>query len=176
MVSKQERILTQRVMKVEALVQEIVKREFAVRWFKPKEEDAIRLLILQQWSEKYKVSVEWILRHLVPIWRTSFAKYQSTGGLGVNIATLVGKKSELILQERLKKEFPDGENLAAWQSKEQSRQWQRFWDQDPKSEDWEFPGTAVKQYQKQMARERRWRKKFQHEQQKRRYRGNPWTT
>lgn len=171
---KEERVLVRRVMKVEAEVQEILKRVFQVKWFKPKQEDALRLLVLAQWQEKYRVSIEWILRHLVPIWRASFTKYEQSGGIGVSISTLTGKKSEAILQERLKKEFPNQENIAGWKSQEQSRQWAKVWDHRVIKEDWTNPSKTVREYQKKMTVERRYLRKFQHEQQKRKYRGNPW--
>lgn len=171
---KPERVLMRKVMAIGAEVETILKKEFSVQWFKPSAEDSLRLLILGQWRERYRISVTQILRWLIPIWREQFTKFSQGKGIGVSISTLTGKKSEEILKERIGKEFPEQEHLARWKSQEQQRQWEQVCDRGVVKEDWEHPRAMVAAYQKRVQSERRLRKKFAQEQQKRNYRGNPW--
>ena len=103
----QERVLLRRAMETTALVERILKRDYGVKWFGLKKEDEIRLLRLRQWEEKYRVSVAWILAHLLPVWRQKYAKHKSSTGLGVMVGTLVGQASERILREAIAKEYPE---------------------------------------------------------------------
>lgn len=81
--------------------------------------DGYRLLILATWAEKYKVSIDYILRLLVPIWAKKFQRHKnSSRGLGARVATVVGQKSEQILIAQTAKDFPAGENVDDWR-------WQR---------------------------------------------------
>lgn len=154
-------------------VEEVVKREFGVRFWNLKPEDEIRCLRLQQWEEKYRVPLDFILRTIVPVWKKKFARY-SQGAFGVKIPTLVGKKSEEILKERLKELYPDGENHEQRRAQEQQRQWNYYREGIRVSEDWITPIRAAKRYQERMAKERLRRSGFEKQARKRPYRGNPW--
>jgi hypothetical protein len=172
--NSEERILVRRGMGIGLKVEGILKRKYGVKWFKLKPEDELRLLRLVQWQEKYRVSLDWILAQLLPIWRSKYSKYKTTKGLGVSVATLVGMKSELMLQEAILKDFPEGENIARWLTREQQRQWFQFTDRMARSEDWENPRRMLKVYRRRMEAERSERREFALEQQRRNYRNNPW--
>src|SRR6266700_4834685 len=104
-VEKVDSLLQWKMLKVSAVVEEVLKRDFAVSWCKPSLEDQLRLLTLTGWEQKYKVSIKWMLQQLVPFWKKRFARYQKGQGLGFRIATLVGKKSEQMLQQRIGEQF-----------------------------------------------------------------------
>jgi len=173
-VEKVEAVLQMRMLRVTAIVEEVLKRDLGVSWFKPSLEDQLRLLVLTGWEEKFKISIAWMLKQLVPFWRGRFARYQKGSGLGFRIATLVGKKSEQMLQQRIAEQFPDREHLTRWRTKEQARQWSLAWDREPKVENWEHPHEVILQYQRGMNRERRERKSWVRRRKRRRYRNNPW--
>ena len=151
----------------------ILRRDWKLQYFRPKEEDELRALRLRQLEELYKVPLEWILAQLLPIWRKKFSRYQS-GGLGVSMATLVGDKSEEIIRQRLKEEYPEQENEALWRSQQQQSQWQLFRDGIKKRDNWEDPVVAVRDYTARMNRERAARAEFERMARRRPYRGNPW--
>lgn len=86
--------------------------------------DQQSLLILKTWEDKYKVSLKFILIILLPFWE-SFIQRRSRKmkrmGLNVRVSTLVGKKSEQILVDNIKKLYPDGENKQMWVSQDRER-------------------------------------------------------
>jgi len=163
-----------RVASCRGRIEAIVKERFGLKWWKLKREDEIRCLRLEQWEEKYRVPLWWILQTLVPIWRRKFAKY-SLGAFGVKIPTLVGAKSEEIIRSEIKTQFPDGENVRQWKAREQQKQWSRYREGVGLREDWSHPLTAAKEYQQRMLRERKARVKFERTARRRLYRGNPWS-
>lgn len=77
------------------------------------EMDGLRLTRLLAWGERYSVSVEYILRAVLPV--LSKAVERRTGkkskGLGTSIAVLTGQVSREILQEKIAKDFKGGENI-----------------------------------------------------------------
>lgn len=165
--------LEKRVRRVAGRVEEIVKREFGLTWWRLTQEDEIRCLRLEQWEEKYKVGLTWILKTLVPIWKQKFARY-SMGAFGVKIPTLVGQKSEEILKEKIKELYPDGENIRQWKATGQQQQWFQYRTGVRQTENWELPMHAIKEYQQRMERERQDRKEFERRARFRPYRNNPW--
>jgi hypothetical protein len=165
----------QRVASVTGRIEEIVKEEFGVKFWRLKEEDEIRCLRLVQWEEKYHVSLRFILTTIVPIWKQKFARY-SAGAFGVKIPTLVGQKSEEILKQKIAELSPNGEHIQVWRAREQQRQWSRYREGIRQKENWEDPGKAVTDYQHRMERERELRKEFEAKARLRPYRGNPWVT
>jgi hypothetical protein len=113
--------LERRVAHVRSIVDDVLKEEFGRRLYRLKREDELRLLVLLTWKERYKVSVKWILKFLIPIWSSKFAKYKTKTSLGCRVATLVGKRSEEIIRERLDKEFPHQENIRDYKERERIR-------------------------------------------------------
>lgn len=168
-----DEVIEKRVRRMAGRVEVLVKQEFGLRWWKLKPEDEIRCLRLEQWEQKYRVSLKWIILTLVPIWKKKFARYAS-GAFGVKIATLVGDKSEEILRCKILELFPDGENIRQWKAGEQQRQWSRYREGIRQRENWEYPSQAVTDYQQRMMREREARKSFEKKAQRREYRNNPW--
>lgn len=168
-----DEVIGKRVRRMAGRVEETVKREFGLKWWRLTQEDEIRCLRFEQWEEKYRVSLTWILKTLVPIWRQKFARY-SMGAFGVKIPTLVGQKSEEILKEKIKQLYPDGENLRQWKATEQQRQWSQYRQGVRVTENWELPMHAIREYQQRMVRERRDRNEFEKQARLRPYRGNPW--
>lgn len=105
-------------------VDAIVRKEFEAQIFALKSDDAIRLLKLRVWSERYKVSVHYIVCRLIPYYRKmahNFRRRPDSKGIGVTIAVLTGKAAEEKLREFIAKDFPDGENVADWKESERAR-------------------------------------------------------
>lgn len=171
---KADVVLQMRMMLVTERVETFVKKKLGVSWFKPSTEDQLRLLTLAGWEQKHKISIEWMLQQLVPYWRSRFAKYRKSQGLGVTISTLVGKKSEEFIKQKIVEAFPEGENWDQWRVLAQARQWEEAWEHPIKNEDWENPHEVILQYQRRMVAERRERNIWVRERKKRKYRNNPW--
>lgn len=165
--------IEKKIRRMAGRVETIVKEEFGVKYWQLKPEDEIRCLRLEQWEEKYKVSLRFILRTLVPIWKQKFARY-TKGAFGVKIPTLVGSKSEEILKGKILELYPDGENVRQWKAVEQQRQWAQYREGIKQVENWELPMKAVQDYQHRMERERELRKEFEKRARLRPYRNNPW--
>jgi hypothetical protein len=89
-----------------------------------KQPDRYRLLILKSWIDRYNVSLRYILETVLPFWE-SFVQKRSPRlkgrGLNVRVSTLTGKKSESILQEQIKKDFPNGANYVISNNQERER-------------------------------------------------------
>lgn len=75
--------------------------------------DSLKLRRLLVWSERYSVSLAYILDTILPV--LSRAIERRTGkrskGLGVSIPVLTGDVAKSILLERITKDFPSGENV-----------------------------------------------------------------
>ncbi len=171
---REERAIWMRAAVATSYVERELKKSFGVVWFQPSKEDELRLIRLLQWRERYHVSISWMLGQLIPYWRGKFSQYsRHKQGLGVTISTLVGKKSEEIIQTKIAQEFPDEELIKRWQSAQQQKQWSEIFDGSRK-EDWEHPAAAVAQYKRRIETERKERTACEQELRKRRYRTNPW--
>jgi hypothetical protein len=102
---------------VEEAVTKIRKQRF--RFYTLPQNELYRLLRLRVWVEKYQVDLTYILSKLLPFWKTWLPRknlkrgdnYTKTEGLGVRIATLTGKKSENMLQEFIKQDFPSEQHI-----------------------------------------------------------------
>lgn len=154
-------------------VEEIMKKQFGVSYFRLSKEDELRLLTLLGWEIQYKISLDWILMKLVPVWRSRFGKFKRKQAFGTRVSTLVGKKSEEILKEAIAKELPD--NIEHWKGLEQNRQWELVRDRGFSKEDWTDARKQIRRYVKACEQERENRRKFSKRMAKRNYRNNPWT-
>lgn len=87
------------------------------------ETDRFKLYRLWIWKQRYKVSLEYILSVLVPYFTKGVEKRtgKKSKGLGISIPVLCGDVAEEILQERIDKDFPDGENLSHYREQEKER-------------------------------------------------------
>lgn len=105
-------------------VEGIIAKEFGAQLFRMKNDDAIRLLRLRVWSVRYKVSVAYIIKRLVPHYKkyaSNFRRRYNDKGIGVTIAVLTGRMAEEKLREFISKDFPDGENTIEWKEDEKNR-------------------------------------------------------
>lgn len=94
-------------------IRAVLKRKWNRELYNVQELNKYRLLTLVIWQEKYKVPLEFILETLVPYYSQKYKKFKGAG-LGAKIATFCGPTSELILQSKIKQEYPDGENINQW--------------------------------------------------------------
>jgi len=82
--------------------------------------DRSRLMILDTWSKRYKLPVEWILEQLLRYYGFRNGRWvYKGGGLPVRISTLVSISSEEALREIIRREFPNDEHLDMWRQREQ---------------------------------------------------------
>jgi hypothetical protein len=170
-----ERQLWRRAMKAESLMEKIAKEQLGMSfWNKDqKPADSLRLIRLLQWEEKYKVPAAWFVPILVKIWKKKYGEYVGKDRLGFSIATLTGDKSEQILVETIRKEFPEGEHLEIWRAKKQNAQWLTQIERR-KGITWENPTIAMEQYRKKVQAERKEFQSFRERMRQRPYRNNPW--
>jgi hypothetical protein len=172
------------------IVNEVLQESFNRRLYNLKHDDELRLLTLYAWRDRYKVSIKWMLKLLIPIWSKKFARFKIKSSLGCRVATLVGKKSEEIIRERLWRDFPHGENKDNWRQTEQDKIIKSLGKNDSKTRKTKTrfanileapnPETFIKQYR----RELKWKKStnnLNHNQNKqlkeikqKQYRMNPW--
>lgn len=113
--------LARRIFRIRVIVNEILQESFGRRLYNLKHDDELRLLTLYAWRDRYKVTIKWILKTLIPIWHKKFARFKVRSALGCRVATLVGKKSEEIIREKLWRDFPHKENVKDWKQKEKQR-------------------------------------------------------
>jgi len=88
-------------------------------YLKPKDEP--RLLILQCWAERHRVPVRYVMSRMISFWREKTKRPGKKSVLGVSLAALTSFKSEEILKSIIEREFPAGENIAAWREGEKRR-------------------------------------------------------
>lgn len=117
--TKQEvRKLRLKTIRIRGRVEEILRNDYHRRLFRMKQQDELRLLILAQWEQKYKVSLSYILETILPYWHKRLAKTaRSKNGLGVRVTSLIGKISEKLLKDRIAEDFPGDEHKqeAKWE-------------------------------------------------------------
>jgi hypothetical protein len=101
-------------------IDSLLRKQFNKQIYYPKQDDQYRLLKLKVWSERYKVSVGYILSVLIPYFEKLAYKHSRrprekvSKGIGTTIATLTGPSAEAYLSEQILKDFKDGENALAW--------------------------------------------------------------
>lgn len=165
---------------VQSILKKIRKEEVRL-WLSQK--DKYKLLKLRVWAEKYFISIEYILQTLLPFWESFVqrrSKRMKRSGLNVRVSTLTGKKSEEILLEKVKKDFPDNLNKVVFKAKDRERLFQLSLGKDMKVKtknlfDYTNPKKYVAVYRKAMKSEYKEREAFELEMKKRPYRGNPFT-
>lgn len=77
------------------------------------ETNRLKLYNLWIWSERHKVSLDYILSVLVPYFSRGVERRtgRRSKGLGVSIPVLTGTVAEEILQKAITKDFADGDNI-----------------------------------------------------------------
>jgi hypothetical protein len=110
---KETRALRKRSIFVLGEVSRWLKKDFGRSFnFNLREIDQVRLYNLWIWSERYSVSIRYILKVLVPYWSNRFKRRGGQAwGLGVKMHTFVGKHSVKLLEEQIEKDFPNRENV-----------------------------------------------------------------
>src|SRR5712675_737261 len=115
---KQEKIRTaKQVGRIRAIINEVLEEDFGRKLYNLKHDDELRLLTFFAWRDRYKVDIKWMLKILIEIWSKKFARFRIRSAIGCRVATLVGKKSEEIIRERIYREFPHGENKSEWKQR-----------------------------------------------------------
>lgn len=108
------KIVSSHMERVQTIVSELRKEKIKLWLTKA---DQYKLLTLGVWEKKYKVPLRFIIFQLLPFWE-EFVQRRSRkmkkAGLNVRVSTLVGKKSEKVLQDIINKAYPDRENVDYW--------------------------------------------------------------
>lgn len=101
----------------------VLREDFSINFFRfdVKAADLWRLTIFQSWSERYSISLHYVLRELIAFWRERTRRPGKKSVLGVTIPVLTSSKSEEILREKILKDFPSGENISQHKLQEQRR-------------------------------------------------------
>jgi len=166
---------------VERVVSKLRKEKF--RFFNLPQNERYRLLKLRNWQEMYSVDLNYILGKLLPLWESWLPKKSKRSihgyGLGIRLATLTGKKSEQMLQEFIKQDFPSEQNKTMRRSYKQDVILKKYLSEDGiRTEsktllDFGHPKGYLQYYRKRMQRQNARIDKITQEFQKRPYRGNP---
>jgi hypothetical protein len=98
------------------VLREEIKTDFVLR-LKPT--DRIRLDILQVWAERHHVTLDYTIRTVLAFWRSRpfMRKKKKKGLLGVTVASLTSPKSEVILEQAILRDFPDGQNVSEFRQR-----------------------------------------------------------
>ena len=105
--------------KLELEIDAILRTKLDKNLFSVKRDDLLRLTRLVVWSERYSVSLDYIIEKLVPHFEKMSQRHYvrrragPSKGLGVSIAVLTGQVAEEKLREFIAKDFPDDENIAS---------------------------------------------------------------
>jgi hypothetical protein len=170
------------VAMVRVQLNRVLQEEHNRQLFRMSEKDSYRLLMLRNWTQKYKVTLSYIVGVLLDHYGTWAKKYRSgkSKGLGIRIPTLCGQHSEAYLKERIRKDFPENENIAAWQFEKRARIFQhRLGDEPvPKGKPMlSYPTvkTYIRKYGRRVDEARNEYSSFTQDpkNKRRRYRGNP---
>lgn len=167
------------VKEVERTLSRIRKEEVSIFL---NDKDRLKLLILRSWGIRYSVSVEYILRTVLPFWEAFVqrrSKKMKSRGLNVQVSTLIGKKSEATLIQNIEKDFPNGINKVLHKQEAAERIYTKILSQDKND------GIKIKQpristlekyvrhYRHSMKKDSKNRERIEVEFLKRPYRTNP---
>ena len=86
-------------------------------WLPTGHDADLRLLTLTVWSTRYRVSLVWLLDAVLTRFRTQrrlpIVKIPEELSLGLSAAMMTGDAARSAVEERLAREFPNGENMKA---------------------------------------------------------------
>jgi hypothetical protein len=91
-----------------------------VLWVPKLASERFGLLQLLVWKRRYRVPLTEILEILLAAY--SFWKPKGPRSLGITVQVLCGKRSSEILDEEIRRRYPDGENIQYWKQREQRKQ------------------------------------------------------
>jgi hypothetical protein len=149
-----------------------------------RQNDRYKLLRIRVWISRYHVTLEYILSRLLPFWEQFVqrrSKKMKKEGLNVRVGTLTGKKSESILLDMLKKDYPNNLQKAIFIASERTRIFnllEKQYNKDFKIKeksmiDYSSPKRYVNAYRRRMIHTQRQRENFTEEMKLRPYRNNP---
>jgi hypothetical protein len=151
--------------------------------WKVTELDSARLTKLLVWSERYGVSLEYILEVLLSFYYSNLPKLHRARALrsraiGFRISTLTGDYSLAHLLSHLESDFPDGNNLAAFKEEEKERIADSLDDELPRKNRsvLQFPtlDKFVSTYTRRAEIRREGTRRVANKMKKMKWRGNPW--
>lgn len=166
-------------------VDKTLRQLFGKQLFFPKEVDKARLLKLKMWSDRYKVSLSYILGKLVPRFEKMASKHarsprvKVSKGIGTTIAVLTGQAAEEFLKDCIAKDYPDQENVLAWKE-DKREETLRLLDGEElvvrprKILSFKSVAAYTDAYRQKMEKQRQSTAKREAQLSKQPYRGNPW--
>jgi hypothetical protein len=155
------------------------------RFYVLPQNEQYRLLRLRVWTERYQVDLTYILSRLLPFWKKwipNKSRAIASQGIGVRIATLTGKKSEQMLQEFIKQDFPSDQHKLLRRSFLQNELLDKYMESSDgiktgsKSKnlfDFVRPAGYLQYYRRRMRRQHDEREELSKQFKERPYRGNP---
>jgi hypothetical protein len=91
--------------------------------------DLLRLLRLEVWARRHRVSVQEVLEIVVPgvreAVRSKYPKMKFKTGLGVKISSLTGEYARNMLATQIERRYPEGEQYTLWRERERALQLRR---------------------------------------------------
>jgi hypothetical protein len=123
---KQKRLVQKIAFRFFWKFNDVLKKETGREYLKaPKIDEQYRLLTFRYWISKHKVSLEFIVQHVVKYWIKKYERPRKSRikiGVGVRLATLTGMVSEQILLKNINAEFPNEENVLDWRQQQRNKQ------------------------------------------------------
>jgi len=121
---KEEKILRRKVFAVQYDVDKALQKHFQCQLWKLRNpEDQLRLLVFQLWAEKYHVELDEVVQILVSFYRRLMSpKLKHVPVFGARLSTLTGQHAETVLQQELKKRYPNDELELNWKQKQRDEQ------------------------------------------------------
>ena len=83
--------------------------------------DQVQLLRLRTWSLRYFIPIKEILDMVLPILRNQMHR-RGRYGIGVPVRVLTGRKAQELLEDQIKRRYPEEEQIKVWASRERDRQ------------------------------------------------------
>lgn len=151
--------------------------------WKVSDEDACRLTRLLVWSERYGVPLAYVLEtlllyHFSVLPKDRKIRAKQSKGLGLRVATLTGPVSLEVLQEALREDFLDEDNIAAHKEEEKERIADLLDDELPRKSrgvlQFESISRFTTAYEREIKRRRDGVTRLQRKMGKIKWRGNPW--
>ena len=193
LVEKENRQLKTIVRRNRLRVERILLEELGRKIWFLNQLDEMRLMTLAVWEEKYQVDMGYILQVLVGFYADRFKRGKKAQkqkyGFGTRLSTLTGKNAEVILQERIAKDYPDQEHidLARYEKRkaliDDRRQARARAEGDDELEprkkllgDFQSPAKYVRYYRRRVTEARRELEREMQRKENRQWpwRGNPW--
>ncbi len=110
------------------IVEKVLKDKFNRKLFFRRLQDKTvlyRLLSLRTWTLRYKLPLDEVLTVVLGFWDNVINKRRTRvlseqRGLGCTIPCLCGDRSEELIEEYIKRKYPNGEHIRAWKMSKQA--------------------------------------------------------